>query len=429
MSGFIRGKAYPIIKEASKGSDEKAQIAKEALECQRDENRSQSELNSILDRFFQSKGAPERPREGHTFKKGDKGLMYEAFENALKANDPDWRKKFDDEVRKQAGDEAQAVMEYLKKNDEFTDWATKQFGKKKPTISKENIDRAVKFFYDNPNWDITGKMGGRENITKGKECLIIIGPAGSGKTYFASNDKQYGKFVETAVSIDPDKYRNADPRYAGIIGLDSTQGDPDTSKMSDEELIKSYNLEQNKKGKWVERTNWDNQNKQVDPNRKGHDYRWSTATQGTQQKILGKYDDPNTLFGREVAEGNNFVYQTVGDGSSKVLEMCEKLNSMGWKVHLVQNQIEGGVKRLASNTIDRYKHGAGRMVPPSVSMAGLQSTMTFAQCVRKFKGKKNNISLEMNLVRGESFEEQKGLIEQGAGSDKLNYGNDVQKRK
>lgn len=380
-SMFLVGKQYPIIKSAAEDGDS---LAREILRIQATGDESMlGEFSKKVEEFFggigKMKTVSERAkRDGGYYRSEGK------------------RAEFVDEFRKQCmemyghGSEAE-MSSYLRKVDEFSKQVSKSIIESTGTpLTEEEISEAVGFFYDNPNFDVTGKIGGRDSIKRGKEILIIIGTAGSGKTFFAKNDPQYSEFVKTAVSIDPDKYRNA--YYGYSHGKDEKQslgGD----------LFDKFGID-----------------KETGQEKPGHDYRFSAATQSTQKRIIGKFDDQKTLFGREVSEGSNIVYQTLGDNPSKIIGMIDKMvGDYGYKVHLVQNSLEGGVKRLASNSAKRYDGGEGRLVPVEVLMSGFLSAETFLECAKRYRSNPS-VTLEMNDVKGNSLKEQSKLK---VGSEKI----------
>lgn len=380
---FMSRKVYAIMKSAEEDGDADA---KKILTDQAN-GVSQEELDKEISAFFHKSKLSGEKKEttlGAEMEKAKK-ISKNEFELRTIADIDAWEQNHPDAYRKAFNalySNEEKAAEYLRTNQQHTDDCARKLGKGTPTISKKEIDDAVKFFEENPNFDVTGKVGNSGEITKGRECLIIIGPAGSGKTSFVKNDAFWNNFAKTAVSVDPDKYRNADPNYSGYANrVDRSESDT---------LWQKYGLNPENGEELKEQ----------------HDYTWSSATQPTQKAILGKYDNPDSMFGKVVATGSNFIYQTVGDDSGKIISMINGLKAKGYKkISLLHNELAEGVVRLAANSVKRFADGQGRMVPLNVTMDGLKSSDTFYKCYKKFKNTPG-VSLLMNTVYGKDFKTQ-----------------------
>lgn len=382
---FMSRKVYAIMKSAEGDGDADA---KKILTDQAN-GMSQEELDKEISAFFRKSKLSGEKKEttlGAEMEKAKK-LSKNELELRTIADIDAWQQKDLEEYRKSFNalfSDEKKVQEYLDTNQRHTDDCARKLGKSTPTISQKEIDDAVNFFKENPNFDVTGIVGNKDQIKKERECLIIIGPAGSGKTSFVRKDKYWNNFAQSAVSIDPDKYRNADPNYSGYSNK--------TDKSESDTLWQKYGLDP-KNGKELE----------------GHDYTWSSATQPTQKAILGKYDNPDSMFGEVVATGSNFIYQTVGDDPKKIIEMINGLKVKGYKkINLLHNELSEGLERLAANSVSRFNDGQGRMVPINVTMDGLRSSETFYKCYKKFKNTPG-VSLMMNTVYGKDYDAQKNF--------------------
>lgn len=357
------------------GNKDKNQYAKEAYDMLMDKTTDDKRrFNQLVAEFFRSSKGQRASNVLERNVKADERRLDESGR---------FQRETLEHVKGMYGKKEEVVIadmaKYAKMSDRHVDYVTEMNSKGASLITEEERRKAVEFYSKNPNYDITGKMGNADEIKRERKMLIIIGPAGSGKTYFATHDPDYREFCQTAVSIDPDKYRNASKEYGG--------GD--------------YGIKIDETGKAVE-----------DESR--HDYTWAAATQQTQKSILGKYRDETSLFGSEIAKGSNIIYQTIGDNTSKITDLIDYAKSKGYRIDLVQNQLEEGIERLAENTAKRYKDGRGRMTPVEVSMQGFKSSKTFAQCVERYK-KDKSVKMAMNLIKGKSLSE-------GKGSEKIRYG-------
>lgn len=389
---WLKGKQYPYIKNAADNGDDLAlKILDDQMSGDMSDETFQEEVNAFFDKHG-GRGALNDRTEKAAESIGEKFTHEERyafgvaeFDEYLSRQSEEYKKRFFSLI----GDK-ELVRDYLKDVNQHAREVTGENGEIRPSISKEDIAEAIKFFEENPNYDLTGKGGGE--IKNGRECFLLLGPAGSGKTFLAKNSEKMKPIIESAISFDPDKYRNADPNYSGVA----------KSGKQNPEGRERYGLNEN----------WEEQ---------GQNYRWNFATQGTQKAILGKWDKPDTMFGRAVERGSNFIYQTVGDNDKKITDMVQGLLDRGYKVSIVLNDLTEGLTRAAVNSAQRYNDGEGRLVNFSVPMEGFRSAMTFAKCLKMFKGNKG-VDMSMNRVLGRTKEEGAKLAGNKTGSKEVRYG-------
>ena len=391
---WLKGKQYICIKSAAdKGDNLAFKILSDQLSGDISDQTFQDEVNA----FFENRKGDaflHNPKEGNAESISGKYTHEERYAFGTAEYDMYLSKKKEAYKKRlfELIDEKDA-NEYMESVSMHAKELMDDSGNVAVSISEEQVKDAIKFFNENPNFDITGKGGNASEIAHERECFLLLGPAGSGKTYLAKNADSMRDFVNTAISFDPDKYRNADPRYSGVAnrGKQDLQG------------RERYGLDES----WNEA--------------KGHDYKWNYATQGTQKAVMGKWDKPGTMFGDAVSKGSNFIYQMVGDNDRKVTDMVSGLVEKGYKVHIVQNELSEGLERVAVNSAQRYKGGEGRMVDYQVTMDGFKSAMTFAKCLKMFKGNAG-VDMMMNRVMGRTQKEGKEIAGNKLGSKEVHYG-------
>ncbi len=389
---WLKGKQYPYIKSAADNGDDLAlKILDDQISGDMSDETFQEEVNAFFEKHGGASMTNDRTEkvadsiQGKFTHKERYAFGMAEFDEYLSSKNEEYQKKF-----LEIANNDEEVREYLRDVKRHADEIFGESGEIRPSVSKEEIDKAIKFYEENPNYDLTGKGGGE--IKNGRECFILLGPAGSGKTFLAKNSEKMKPMIEGAISFDPDKYRNADPNYSGVA--------------------KSGKTNPEGRGKYGLDENW---------NESGQDYRWNFATQGTQKAILGKWDKPDTMFGRAVEKGSNFIYQTVGDNDKKITDLVQGLLDRGYKVSIVLNHLNEGLTRAAVNSARRYNGGKGRLVDLSVTMEGFRSSLTFAKCLKMFKGNKN-VDMSMNQVLGRNSEEGKKFAGNKTGSKEVRYG-------
>lgn len=395
---WLRGRQYPIIKsEADKGDDLALKILDDQMSGDMNEETFRDEVNAFFEKhkgesFLTDKKALETSRKAEAlsgkFSHEERYAFGTAeYDSYLHGKKEEYKRKLFELV------DDKLATKYIEDVNMHAKALMDSNGDVAPSISPQEISDAVDFFKANPNFDLTGKGGNAGEIKSDRECFLLIGPAGSGKTYLAKNADSMKEFVKTAISFDPDKYRNADPNYSG--------------------LAKNGKTEPTKNGRYGLTEDWEED--------ENHDYRWNFATQGTQKAIMGKWNKPDSMFGEAVENGSNFVYQMVGDNDKKVTDMVQGLVEKGYKVHIVQNELNEGLTRVAANSAKRFKQGKGRLVDFQVTMDGFKSAATFAKCLKMFKGHPN-VDMMMNRVMGREQDEGKKIARNKLGSKEVHYG-------
>ena len=212
------------------------------------------------------------------------------------------------------------------------------------SISEESMRRAASFFQGNPYLAI-GKAGGADTVKRERKCVLIMGPAAAGKSFWI---KQQPELREGYAIIDGDLYRNAVPGYV--------KGPTGQAKPSEYE---EYGFAETEGG--------------ISEDESRHDYSMVGCTQDVSKAIK------KGLYDKYVGEGSNFIWAMVGEDTDGMTEKIQDLVDSGYGVRVVlknppyQQTIRGSLTRT-------------RKVPTQVVAAGLRSPMSFRDNMGRFEG-------------------------------------------
>jgi adenylate kinase family enzyme len=338
---FIKGRAYPILKSAAEGNDERAQKAKEILANVTD--MSQDELDSALNDFFGSSGGGAAPNEA-------------ADQTTVESEKPAETTKSIDVTKSKKGVVKVGSMQARKQtpdgrnsNDFVFGSVNQALGIKKAT-TQEDVEAVAEKAGFNTDPDIAqASREFEEDLNDRSRQTMIFNPQ-TGKMEYNLGSPEANKQREEQgkqwVSQEIEKQKKArtiknEGQIYIVVGLPgsgkSTIADPMLKEFgafeNDSDIFKDYTPEM-KPGK--------------------------NNRAGAVHEESGEYRDS---LGSQVAqEKSNQVVPMVGGSAAKIKKRIEKFKKLGYKdFHLVNVSVP--LEKAMQRNVKRFKSKKARGAP------------------------------------------------------------------